>query len=122
MAQFLKFCFVGGISFAIDYSVLIFLTEVFEISYVVSNCISFSISVIFNYLMSMHFVFSSRSNSKINDFTIFIVLSAIGLIINEALLVFGVSALDINYILIKLLATVIVMIFNFLSRKIVYER
>ena len=51
--QILKFGVVGGLAFIIDYGILIFLTEVFHINYLISTTISFIVSVIFNYIMSI---------------------------------------------------------------------
>ncbi len=60
LAQIVKFGIVGVIAFAIDFGVLVFLTEVFGLNPVVSATISFIVSVIFNYLASMRYVFSHR--------------------------------------------------------------
>ena len=53
IAQFMKFGVVGVIAFVIDYGLLALLTEVFGVNYLVSATISFTVSVIFNYLASM---------------------------------------------------------------------
>ena len=47
--QIMKFGLVGVFCFVIDYGLMIFLTEVFGISYLISSGISFSVSVIVNY-------------------------------------------------------------------------
>ena len=39
--QIMKFGFVGGTAFLIDYLVMIFLTEVFSINYLISSVIYF---------------------------------------------------------------------------------
>ena len=46
----MKFGVVGVIAFIIDYGLLALLTEVFGVNYLVSATISFTASVIFNYL------------------------------------------------------------------------
>ena len=51
--QIMKFGVVGGSAFVIDYGIMIFLTEVFHINYLISSGISFAVSVIFNYVMSV---------------------------------------------------------------------
>ena len=55
--QFFKFGFVGVICFLIDYGVMVLLTELLNIPYLASCAISFSISVIVNYCLSMKYVF-----------------------------------------------------------------
>ena len=73
-----KFCSVGIICFFIDYGVLYILTEFIGISYLISSAVSFSFSVIINYLLSMKFVFRSRKNvNKAGEFSAFVILSVI---------------------------------------------
>ena len=84
IAQFMKFGVVGVIAFVIDYGLLALLTEVFGVNYLVSATISFTVSVIFNYLASMRYVFTHKEDiSRRREFVIFVVLSVIGLIINN---------------------------------------
>ena len=119
VAQFAKFGVVGLIAFFIDYGLLILLTEVFDVNYLVSATISFTVSVIFNYLASMRYVFTHKEDmSRQREFVIFVVLSVIGLIINDAMMWVGVELLSINYMLVKIIATAVVAIWNFVTRKI----
>ena len=50
-----------------------------------SATISFTVSVVFNYVASMRYVFTHKEGmSRRREFIIFVVLSVIGLIINNA--------------------------------------
>ena len=119
LAQIMKFGVVGVIATVIDFGVMIFLTEVFGINPVVSATVSFTVSVIFNYLASMRYVFSHREGmSRQREFVIFIVLSVIGLAINDALMWVGTEMTPVDYRIVKVLATAVVMVWNFVSRKI----
>lgn len=119
--QFLKFGVVGVIAFIIDYGVLMLLSQVFGMNPVLAAGISFCVSVIFNYLASMRYVFTHREDlSRGREFVIFIVLSAIGLVINEACMAAGVALLGTSALMVtvtKLFATAVVMVWNFVSRK-----
>ena len=118
-AQFVKFGIVGVIATAIDFALLIFLTEVFQVNYLISATIAFSVAVIFNYLASMRFVFTHKEElSRRKEFIIFVVLSVIGLLINNACMWLGVEIFAIDYRITKILATVIVTMWNFITRKI----
>lgn len=118
-AQFMKFGVVGVIAFCIDYGLLAFLTEVFGINYLVSATISFTVSVIFNYIASMRYVFTHKESlSKRKEFIIFVILSVIGLIINNACMWAGVELFGIHYLITKIGATAVVMVWNFVTRKI----
>lgn len=120
--QIMKFGVVGVIAFVIDFGVMVFLTEVFGIDPVISATVSFIISVIFNYAASMRYVFSHREGmSRTREFAIFVVLSAIGLGINDLLIWAGTDLASFDYRLVKIFATAVVMIWNFVTRKIFLE-
>ena len=119
IAQFMKFGVVGVIAFFIDYGLLAFCTEILHINYLVSATIGFTVSVVFNYLASMRYVFTHKEGmSRRREFIIFVVLSVIGLIINNACLWTGVELLGWHYLVVKIGATAIVMVWNFVTRKI----
>ena len=119
--QFLKFGVVGTIAFCIDYGVLMLLSQAFGVNPVVAAGISFCVSVVFNYLASMRYVFTHRGDmTRGREFVIFIVLSAVGLVINEACMATGVAVLGTSVLMVtvtKLFATAVVMVWNFFSRK-----
>ena len=120
--QIMKFGVVGVIAFVIDFGVMVFLTEVFGIDPVISATVSFIISVVFNYAASMRYVFSHREGmSRTREFIIFVVLSAIGLGINDLLIWAGTDLATFDYRLVKIFATAVVMVWNFVTRKIFLE-
>lgn len=118
----MKFGVVGFTCFFIDYFVLYAVTEFLGINYLISSGISFSVSVIINYILSIKFVFETKQNAnRINEFILFVVLSLIGLGINQIIMWLSVEKLSIYYMLGKILATAIVMVYNFITRKIFLE-
>ena len=122
IAEIMKFGVVGILATLLDYVVMIVLTEVFGVPPVASSTISFSISVVFNYLASMRYVFSHREGmSRRREFIIFLVLSIIGLGINAALMWVGTELAGIDYRIVKLFATAVVMVWNFVSRKVLLD-
>ena len=121
--QIFKFGFVGGLAFIIDYAVLIFCKEVLNLDVLVSAAIAFSVSVVFNYILSVKWVFDvDQEKSKSKNFILFIVFSIIGLILTEIIMHVGVKVLDFNYLIVKIVATAIVMVFNFITRKMFLEK
>lgn len=120
--QVLKFGVVGGIAFLIDYSLLCFLTEFFHIHYIVSSVISFTISLMFNYVASIYWVFDVQKKQTYKETIVFIILSIIGLGINELIMYLMTDISGIDYKFSKLFATAIVMVWNFVTRKIFIER
>lgn len=118
LMQIAKFIIVGGIATIIDFVLLYILKEFVGINEIVSNTISFTISLIYNYIASIKWVFDVDNNKNQNkQFVTFVVFSIIGLFINNLILWICIDKFSINYLLGKVIATGIVMIFNFVTRK-----
>lgn len=118
LGQIAGFGVVGVLAFIIDYGLMILLTEVFSVNYLISTTISFIVSVIFNYSMSMRYVFAHKKGmSRQREFIIFVVLSVIGLGINDLLMWLGTDLVGIQYWITKIFATGVVMVWNFITRK-----
>ena len=123
LEQMIKFGFVGFLCFFIDYGIMVLLTEVAGIVYLVSSACSFTVSVIVNYILSVTFVFETdKEKSRIKEFIVFVFLSIIGLGINQLCMWFGVELLHISYLIVKIGATAVVMVYNFISRKLIIEK
>lgn len=148
--QIMKFAVVGGLSFVIDFVVytIVIKNVPGENNHLIAGVAGFSISLIFNYIASMAFVFERKDDaSRKKEFTIFLVLSLIGLGLNEILLGFYVWICNVQWIYdihnwlyttlveglfadclefikicAKIFATAIVMVYNFISRKMTLEK
>ena len=120
--QIARFGVIGVLAFAIDYGFLYAFTEWLGIHYLISSVLSFSISVIFNYIASVLWVFDvKQETSKTRNFILFIVFSVIGLGINQLVMWLGVESLGLHYMLVKIFATAVVMVWNFVTRKKMLE-
>ena len=118
LVQIFNFAIVGFTATIIDFLFLYLFRDICYLSLVLSNTLSFCISVIYNYFASMAFVFDVNKNkSKKRNFILFIIFSVIGLILNDILVWFISEKLSIYYLLSKVFATLVVMIFNFVTRK-----
>ena len=121
--QLIKFGFVGFLCFFIDWGIMVFLTEVFGINPLISSTISFTVSVTVNYILSVTFVFETDKNAnKGSQFVIFVLLSIVGLGANELCMWLGTDLLGIHYMITKVGATAVVMVYNFITRKIFIEK
>ena len=86
-----------------------------------------SVSVIVNYILSITMVFDAdKDANKVKQFVVFLILSIIGLGINQLIMWGGTSWLDQymerSYMLVKIVATAVVMVYNFITRKIFIEK
>ncbi len=144
-AQIMKFGIVGVICFGIDYiiglSVMKMIVklggdEVFKAASMAGAALGFTVSVVINYILTFKFVFERKGDlDRRKEFAAFIILSVIGLGLNQLIIwicvgpVYGSIALlrrllnyDFAYTVAKVIATAIVMVYNFISRKVFLEK
>ncbi len=120
--QFAKFGVVGVIAFFIDYGLFLLMDYVFGVNYLVASAISFTIATVFNFVASMRYVFAGKEGqTRAQQFVIFFVLSLVGLGLNQLILWACVDLLALLAWIGKLVATVLVMLFNFVTRKVFLE-
>ena len=120
--KIIKFSIVGGIATIIDFICLYIFKEYLNIDVILANTLSFIISVIYNYIASINLVFDiDKNKNKKLKFVLFIIFSVIGLIINNTIIYVLIEKINMYYLLSKVIATLIVMIFNFITRKKLLE-
>ena len=123
LVQIFKFVIVGGIATIIDWIIYYIFYKLLKFNPLIANIFSFSISVIYNYIASVKWVFNVNKNkTKRRMFIEFMLFSILGFILTELLLWIFIDILSINGMLSKIIATIIVMIFNFITRKIIFEK
>ncbi len=120
--QILNFVIIGGFTTLVDLCVLIFTTERLNIPYFISNLLSFSISLSINYFLSMRFVFVVNNRQSKKDGLMFAVLSILGLVLNQSILVILTHYFGLFYVYSKIIAIFVVMVWNFVSKKLYFER
>ena len=120
--QMVRFGIVGIVSFLLDFILMIVLKEGAHMNIFIATTLSYTISVIFNYKVSTIFVFSvDLGGRRIIKKITFLIFSFIALILNEVLMMGFVGILLINYAIAKILATMNVTVFNFITRKLFIE-
>lgn len=127
--RFLKFLIVGTVGFVVDFGTLALLKEVVGLHTLIANTISFSAAVVSNFTLNRYWTYpDSRSKPISSQIGQFIVVSIIGLAINNTILVLleGPSdrllesmaiTLVRGYIPAKMIATVVVLFWNFFANR-----
>ena len=86
---------------------------------VVGTGVGFIVGLIFNYVFSVLFVFQEKGKSRsVKGFLLFSILSLIGLGIHLLGMYLGYSCWHLNEWLVKIILTMVVLVYNYLTRKI----
>jgi len=123
LKQFIKFGIVGASGSVVDFGTLFTLKEFLAFNLYVANTISFTAAVCNNFLWNSLWTFrGAYSGRKRRRFLPFVLVSIMGLGINQTILfVFheytGLEAYQYGYLVAKAMATVVVMLWNFLANK-----
>lgn len=116
--QFMRFALVGFASLAVEYALLAWLLHAARMNYLLATTVSFAASIVVNYLLSMRYVFTRRDDlSRKREFTIFAILSAVGLGLNDLYMFIGVGILNIGTMAMKFISTFFVTWYNYFSRR-----
>lgn len=117
VAELLRFGVAGALSFAVDYSVLVLLTDVGGLHYLLGAAVSFTASVAVNYLICRLWVFQGSGEQDAASKALFIGSSVAGLLLNQLLMWLLVDGLRFDYRIAKLFTTAIVMIWNYIMKR-----
>lgn len=140
--QFFRSVFVGGVASVADLGVLILFRELFHMPETVATIFGFIVGLAVNYIISTFWVFAkAKVKNRVADFIAFGVIGVIGLGLTQLIVapfaleglfgqgffvsmeIFGgLLPVDKYYIVGKLLAIVLVYIWNFCARKFILYR
>jgi len=125
--EFFRYAIVGGISFLADFGTLTLFEEVVfsqdeDWQIFVSTAAGFVVGLAVNYILSLVFVFRSSDNKSsgksVGEFIVFALVGVVGLGITEGLMHLGVNILHFHYMITKIVTAGIVLVWNYLGRKI----
>lgn len=84
--RIIKFCTVGALGTIIDISLLFFFVEILHLSIIISNSLSFSITMIISFLSHRLWTFRNNNSKCLRQFLTYLIVSLIGLGISNAFL------------------------------------
>ena len=135
MKEIIRFAVSGGVCFLIELAALILLRDKAGLDTLIATPIAFLISVIVNYLMCIRWVFDGAGEQGNAQRAGFLITSVIGLALNELLmwlfrLIFGEDTVVVQvfsfavtmYMVNKTMATVIVMIWNYFTKRWILQK
>ena len=113
-----RFLLVGGGCFVLEYVLLYTLTEYGGLPPLYSAPIAFTVSLILNYFLCVSFVFHAEHQSR-SQVVLFVVTSLMGLGINQVAMWIFIDLVGIWYMFAKVIASAIVMIWNYFTKRFI---
>lgn len=118
LVQFVRYFFVGGFAFVVDFGLLYILTEYAGLHYLLSATLSFISGLLVNYIISCIWVFSnSKFKNRLVEFLFFAAIGVVGLLLNDVLIWLFTDCIGTHYMFSKIVAAAIVYLWNFFARK-----
>lgn len=137
LMEIFRFLVVGGVATVVDMLVMalvqyllepelytdilsIFTAEGTGYVYVLGTACGFTVGLLVNYFLSVLFVFNHKGKSKSTyGFIVFTALSLVGLGLHVLGMYLGNTLWQINAWAVKIVMTVIVLVYNYLSKRLI---
>lgn len=113
LLKFLKFCIVGTPGMIIDFGTTWVLKEKVKINKYIANSTGFMLAATSIYLLNRFWTFQSENSHIATEYISFMVISIIGLGINNFVLFLLTEKMKLNFYLSKLFAIGVVTMWNF---------
>ena len=110
---FLKFFVTGGLGFALDFSISKLLFQKMNIALLIANSVGFLSGEVLKYSVNRSWTFASHDPDIVGQFSKFICLSLIGLVLVNIIVYFSVKKFQKPFLVSKVMAMVVFMFFNF---------
>jgi putative flippase GtrA len=117
IGQFLLFAGLGVIGTLGHYTTLIVLVQFWSVDPVFASSFGFVVGAIINYILNYHFNFQSDKRHT-EALTKFLIVAIIGAAINGFIMYIGVENTQINYLIVQIFATCVVLLWNFVLNKL----
>jgi|GEM_PF-36339 len=116
--KFLVYLFIGGTAALVEWTFFWIFAHVFGIHYQIATASAFTLSTVYHYFLGNILVFNSGARyRKGKEFSLVLLVSAIGLGLNMLLMEVFVGFMHWHPMLSKMLCSALVVFWNYLSRK-----
>lgn len=119
--KIVRFMGCGAVCGAVDYLLMILLTEAFGVNYLVSATVAYIFGTSLNYFISSRFVFEHKERRSY-DLPVFLLLGTVALVLNIFIMWLVTDKLGVAYFISKFAASAVSGLWNFVSRKLLLER
>ncbi len=115
--QFIKYALIGLLGTGLDFSILYTLVEYGHLYYLVAALISIGIVLWISFTLNKFWTFRNKEPQYFRQLSKYILSHAIGQVINFTIMILLVELFGVWYIMAKVFATIVVIIWNFLVTK-----
>lgn len=122
--EIFKYLVAGTLAFLCDFSILWASTEFLGLHYLISNTLGYTVGMLVAYILNTRWVFSHRryENQTRRELLLFNMIVLMGLGSSELMMALMVETLSIHYLWAKIIASVLVVGFNFAAKKYILFR
>lgn len=117
--KFIKFCVVGFSGMLIDFGATWLLKEKVKVNKYIANSTGFILAATSNYIWNRFWTFHSENSHIATEYFSFIIISLVGLAINNLIIYILSDRLKFNFYLAKLFAIGVVTIWNFIMNYLI---
>lgn len=118
-----NYLIIGALTTVVSIGSYSIFSKLLKINYLISNVLSWIVSVIFAYFTNRWFVFHSKEKKKFKEFMAFISSRLLTLLLDSGLMIVGVDYLKIDDLVTKILVQIVIVIANYvLSKLIVFKK
>lgn len=126
LGQIVRYLVTGGLAFVVDFGLFALCLYVFDWHYLLANLVGLIAGLIINYILSVVWVFVAckrvLEKNKGLEFSLFALVGIAGVGINQLLMFLMVRVFDWNEMASKMVAAVLVLMWNFGARKLMLFR
>jgi len=121
--QVFRYILSGAAALAVDYSILVTLTQTFKLYYLTSAAIAFMLGSTVSYILNVTWVFDRRAfDDRRLEVLIFFSIGIVGLTLNHYCIQFFTEIVKLHYLGSKAISTITVFSMNFIARKYILFR
>ena len=124
--EVINYLFFGGCTFLVSIISFYLFNKVFTLNEHVANVLSWILAVSFAYVTNKKYVFESKTSEKkdlLKEITSFVSARILTLVMEEIILLIGVNMLNIDSMIVKIVAQVVVIVSNyFLSKLFIFKK
>jgi putative flippase GtrA len=115
--QFVKFCLVGVINTAIDYSVYLFFTRLLGVYFLLANIAAILVAMTFSFFANKFWTFQNKEKELKKQYLKFALVMAIYFLLYNTIFFSLVKYFNVYDLLAKVVAIIIGLFWNFFASK-----